>query len=245
LTWPQRASIQHSQHVVAISQHTRRRFAAANPRAADREIAVCHLGIDPDVADGTPMDAEPMVLTVGRMSKDEQYKGHDALLDAWPSIVRAVPAARMEIAGGGDDRDRLEAKATTLGIDGSVDFLGPISNEERDRCYGRCAVFAMPSRDEGFGFVFLEAMRAARPCVAMEGAASEIVDHLRTGIVLARTADAADLTNAIGALLRDPGHAAAMGRRGRERFLSAFTTAHVEARLADILGRSDRVRITA
>jgi phosphatidylinositol alpha-1,6-mannosyltransferase len=245
LTWPQRALVQHSHHVVAISQHTRTRFAAANPRPADRDIVVCHPGIDPGDAAVAAMDPDPMLLTVGRMSRDEQYKGHDALLEAWPSVVRAVPTARMEIAGGGDDRDRLEAKAMALGIDGTVDFLGPISNEERDRCYARCTVFAMPSRDEGFGFVFLEAMRAARPCVAMEGSASEIVEPRRTGIVLGQASETPDLAQAIAALLGDRDHAALLGRRGRERFLSTFTTAHVEHRLAGILGHFDRVRITA
>ncbi len=243
LTWPQRAVLQHSRHVIAISNYTRARFAAANPRAAGRDIAVCHLGVEPN-APSAPPDSDPTVLIVGRMARDEQYKGHDALLEAWPAVACAVPA-RLEIAGGGDDRNRLEAKATELGVDSSVDFLGPVTDEERDRCYERCTVFAMPSRDEGFGFVFLEAMRAGRACIALDGSASEIVDHLRTGLVLSRESERADLARAIVSLLSDRQRAENMGRLGRERFLSTFTAAHFNDRLSLVLGRTDLAGVTA
>lgn len=234
LSWPQRAALQRSQVVFAISRHTRERFAAANPRAAGRDIAVCHLGLEPALRAAAP-DASPTALIVGRMARSERYKGHDALLDVWADVVRAVPAARLEIAGEGDDRARLEARAAALGVAGAVDFLGGLPDEERDRCYDRCAVLAMPSRDEGFGFVFLEAMRAGRACVAMHGSASEIVEDGRTGLLVRDARDRRALRDALVSVLGDPRRAADMGRRGRERFLSQFTAAHFGRRLAALL----------
>jgi phosphatidylinositol alpha-1,6-mannosyltransferase len=240
LTWPQRAAVQCSRQVVAISEHTRRRFAAANLRAAEREISICHPGIEAD-ASATPLNGHPTVLILGRMASDEQYKGHDALLEALPEVVRTLPTARLEIAGAGDDRARLEAKSTALGVDGCVDFLGAVTDDERERCFERCTAFAMPSRDEGFGFVFLEAMRAGRACIAMEGSASEIIDHAHTGLVLPRDANRSELARAILSLLADPSRASAMGRRGRDRFLSTFTAAHFDERLSGLLGRTGLV----
>jgi phosphatidyl-myo-inositol dimannoside synthase len=240
LTWPQRAAVQCSRQVLAISEHTRRRFAAANARAAEREIAVCHLGIEAD-APATTLNGHPTVLILGRMASDEQYKGHDALLEAWPEVVRTIPTARLEIAGDGDDRARLEAKSIALGVDGCVDFLGAVTDDERERCFERCTAFAMPSRDEGFGFVFLEAMRAGRACIALEGSASEIVDHAHTGVVLPREANRSELAQAILSLLGDPSRASAMGRCGRERFLSTFTAAHFDERLSALLERAGLV----
>jgi len=244
LTWPQRAVVQCSRHVVAISDYTRTRFAAANPRVAARDIAVCHLGIDAGVPP-TPVPRDPTALILGRMASDEQYKGHDALLESWPDVVRAMPSARLEIAGGGDDRERLESKSASLGVDANVDFLGQVSDEERDRCFERCMVFAMPSRDEGFGFVFLEAMRAGRACIAMEGSASEIVDHARTGLLIGRGADRPGLAETIVSLLGDPVRASGMGQLGRERFLSTFTASHFDDRLAALLDRSELVETSA
>ena len=90
------------------------------------------------------------------------------------------------------------------------------------REYATCRVFAMPSRDEGFGFVFVEAMRASRPCVGARGAASEIIADGETGFVVP-PGDSEQLRERIVQLLRDPAGADAMGARGRARFLQLFT----------------------
>ncbi len=162
------------------------------------------------------------VLTVGRMSASERYKGHDELIAAWPRVLERHPGARLVVAGGGDDRPRLEEAARAAGLAEQVLFSGFVSEATLAELYARCASFAMPSRGEGFGLVFLEAMRAAKPCVALAGtAAEEVVEAGRTGLLVAPD-DPCGLAAALVSLLADPERARSLGEAGRERWRRRF-----------------------
>jgi phosphatidylinositol alpha-1,6-mannosyltransferase len=231
---PQRAALEHAARLIAISRYTRDGFQQANPRFAARAIEVCHLGVEP-LAD---MEAAPAVppsaLIVGRMASDERYKGHDALLEIWPDVGAAVPGASLRIVGDGDDRARLEDKAVSLALGDRVTFLGRVDDEALQREYQRCMAFVMPSRDEGFGFVFVEAMRAARACVGSHGAAAEIITHGETGL-LVEPDSRTQLLQAVVRLLRDRPATVAMGECGRARFLQQFTEARFRDRFIALL----------
>jgi phosphatidylinositol alpha-1,6-mannosyltransferase len=247
LSWPQRAAIQQSRRLIAISHYTIERFRLANPRAGDRPIDVCHPGIElaasPEstfraaaaVSRGTP----PSALIVGRMSAEERYKGHDRLLEIWPQVVSEFKSARLEIVGDGDDRPRLAQKSEEMGLASSVTFHGRVSKEQLCRHYERCAVFVMPSRNEGFGLVFLEAMRARRACIGATGAASEIIDDGRTGL-LVPPGSTTKLTDALVTLLRNQSVAASMGEQGRARFLAHFTEERFRSRLHAVVPQSEK-----
>ena len=171
----------------------------------------------------------PSALIVGRMAADERYKGHDPLLEIWRDVVAAVPGASLRIVGDGDDRARLERKAASLALGDRVIVSRPARRRgARSASTQRCTAFVMPSRDEGFGFVFVEAMRAARACVGSLGAAAEIIADGETGL-LVEPDDRTQLLQAVVRLLRDRPATAAMGARGRARFLQQFT----EARFRD------------
>jgi phosphatidylinositol alpha-1,6-mannosyltransferase len=222
LTWIQRTALDRADRLVAISAYTRDRFLDSNPHFRRRSVDVCHLGVEAAATIVRADLAPPAALIVGRMATDEQYKGHDQLIEAWPEVAAAVPGALLRVVGDGDDRARLEQKAAALGLEGQVRFLGRLDEASLRREYAACRVFAMPSRDEGFGFVFVEAMRAGRPCVGAPGAAGEIIADGETGF-LVPPADSAQLRERIVQLLRDPAGADAMGALGRARFLQLFT----------------------
>jgi phosphatidylinositol alpha-1,6-mannosyltransferase len=222
LTWIQRTALDRAERLVAISGYTRERFIAANPHFASRTIDICHPGVEAGAATAHAAGAPPSALIVGRMAADEQYKGHDALIEMWPEVAAEVPGAALRVVGDGDDRQRLEQRAAALGLGQQVVFLGRVDEAALRREYATCAAFVMPSRDEGFGFVFVEAMRAACPCIGAEGAASEIIVDGETGW-LVPAGDAGRLRERIVQLLRDPAAADAMGARGRARFLQLFT----------------------
>lgn len=222
LTWIQRAALDRAGRLVAISEHTRERFLEANPQFASRAIDICHPGVEAGGAIAHAAAAPPAALIVGRMAADEQYKGHDELIEMWPGVAAAVPGAVLRIVGDGDDRPRLEQKAAALGLDRQVSFLGRVDEAALRREYATCGAFVMPSRDEGFGFVFVEAMRAGCPCIGAQGAASEIIVDGDTGW-LVPAGDAATLRDRLVHLLREPAAADAMGARGRARFLQLFT----------------------
>jgi phosphatidyl-myo-inositol dimannoside synthase len=236
LTRVQRAALNRSARLIAISAFTRDRFQAANVDFARRDVDVCHLGVCPltHTNDDDRAALPPSALIVGRMAGDERYKGHDPLLDIWRGVADAVPGATLRIVGDGDDRARLEQKAAALGLRDQVAFLGPIGEDALQREYAHCTAFVMPSRDEGFGFVFVEAMRAGRACVGSRGAASELIVDGETGW-LVEPGDNAQLLQAVVRVLRDRVAADAMGARGRTRFLQQFTEERFRARFKPLM----------
>ena len=100
------------------------------------------------------------------MEATEQYKGYENVLLAFPEILARFPNARYLIVGDGPDRKRVEELSRELRVEGKVIFAGYVPNEELSEHYNLCDVFAMPSKGEGFGIVFLEALACGKPVVA-------------------------------------------------------------------------------
>ena len=234
LTWLQRVALDRSERIVAVSAYSRDRFRVANPHFAQRRIDVCHLGLEPIVTSQGPAEWVPSALIVGRMARDERYKGHDLLIDIWRDVAADVPGAVLRVVGDGDDRPRLEQKAATMNLGNHIEFLGRVSDERLAHEYQRCTAVVMPSRGEGFGLVFIEAMRAARGCIGGHGSASEIIVDGDTGFVV-DPENRAGLRQAVVRMLRDRTGTAAMGIRGRARFLQHFTEDHFRSRLHALL----------
>ncbi len=230
----QRAALDRAAPLIAISQFTRDGFQTANPHFAGRAVDVCHLGVEPLPGAAPEAAGPPSALIVGRMAGDERYKGHDPLLEIWGGVAAAVPGAALRIVGDGDDRARLERKAAALALGDRVTFLGRLDDDALLREYQRCTAFVMPSRDEGFGFVFVEAMRAARACLGSPGAAAEIIADGETGL-LVDPGDGAQLLQSVVRMLRDRPATGTMGARGRARFLQQFTEERFRERFTALL----------
>jgi phosphatidylinositol alpha-1,6-mannosyltransferase len=215
--------------VLANSHFTADRLRAQLPDLGDR-IRVVPLCIDParveawqalERGQGAP-PREPAALIVGRMWAAERGKGHDELLAAWPSVRRQVPGAELWIAGGGDDLARLEAKARELGLADAVRFFGRVSDDELGSLYRRASVFAMPSRQEGFGLAWAEAMWWGLPCIgATADAAGQVIREGETG-ELVPYGDVAALGGALVRLLWDAARARCLGEAGRRRAREHF-----------------------
>lgn len=107
-----------------------------------------------------------VILTFGRMSADERYKGFDEVIELMPRLCRKLPNLVYVAAGDGTDRQRLEVKAKALGVDGNVIFPGRINEDEKAELYRLADAYVMPSSGEGFGFVVLEALACGIPVVA-------------------------------------------------------------------------------
>jgi rhamnosyl/mannosyltransferase len=154
----------------------------------------------------------PTLLFVGRLN---YYKGVEYLLDAMPSLD-----ADLLVAGDGDRRDALEARADRLGVTDRVHFLGYVDEERLHAYYDRADVFVLPSVEpsEAFGIVQLEAMAYRTPVVNTNlptGVPWVSLDG-ETGLTVPpRDADA--LASAIAELLDDPERRRAYGDRARER----------------------------
>lgn len=108
------------------------------------------------------LEGKRVLLTVGRLVSSERYKGFDEVLRVLPRLPRDVAYL---IAGDGDDRRRLETLAASLGVRDRVVFTGFFPESEKADLYSLADAYVMPSRGEGFGFVFLEAMAAGVPVI--------------------------------------------------------------------------------
>lgn len=208
---------------IANSRFTADAVAAANPGIG--EITVCPLALPGPVRTSGVRrgDDDHSVLIVGRLASGERYKGHDQLLAAWPLVRSAVPDAALVIAGDGDDAPRLKRLASALGIGDAVRFTGYLTREALEEEYARCALFAMPSRGEGFGLVYLEAMAHGLPCVgSVHDAAREVISEGETGW-LVDPDDTAGLARAVAELLKSKETRARMGESGRRRVARQFT----------------------
>ncbi|MBX3730413.1 MAG: glycosyltransferase family 4 protein [Candidatus Sumerlaeia bacterium] len=128
------------------------------------------LGISPDAR---------ILLTVARIAASEHFKGYDRVLHALPRVLEQVPNAVYVLAGGGDDRARVQREADSLGVGHAVRLPGYIPELELADLYNLCDVYVMPSRKEGFGIVFLEALGCGKPVIA--GNADGSVEPLADG----------------------------------------------------------------
>ncbi len=179
------ASLRHADRVVAISRYTAREVAALDAGLARRTVIV-----PPTVADRfRPGGGEELrrclgladarvLLTVGRLSAAERYKGIDTVLRALPRVLARAPDVRYVVAGDGDDLPRLRALAGRLGVSDATVFAGAPPDGDMPDYYNACDLFVMPSRREGFGIVFAEALACGKPVLAADagGAPDAVLD---------------------------------------------------------------------
>ena len=225
------------------SRYTARRVAEVHP--AIGAIKPCPLALFPEIEAVQPADvleaarlaarhSAPSVVIVGRMSSTERYKGHDELIECWPAVRQRIRDARLFCVGRGNDVERLRSKAAAAGVGDSVVFTGFVADGVMRQLLARCQVFAMPSRGEGFGLAYLEAMRCGLPCIGSDAdAASEVIAADETGRIVA-SSEIGQLASAIAELLENPDAARRMGERGqiRERDTFAFSKFRESVRVA-------------
>jgi glycogen(starch) synthase len=145
-------------------------------------------------------DDEHLLFSVGRIVYE---KGLQVLLDAWPQITTRHKA-RLVIAGIGGYLESLKAQAQALDITDRVQFLGFISNEDRNRLYHVADIAVFPSLYEPFGIVALEAFASGCPLIASDaGGLAEVVEPERNGVVV-RAGDAGALASGIFFCLERP-----------------------------------------
>ncbi|MBI4678479.1 MAG: glycosyltransferase family 4 protein [Elusimicrobia bacterium] len=165
----------------------------------------------------------PDELSAGIVGRLDAVKGHEDLIEAASIVVRQFPSARFYAAGAGTaERDvRLRDMTSQRGLDGAFEFLGFVPAVED--FIARCRVGVVASRDsEAVSRAGLEWMSHGRPLVATRvGCLPDIVEDGVTGR-LVPPGEPESLARAVASLLKEPGRAAAMGRKARERFQARF-----------------------
>lgn len=231
LSFARRMSLAHANVVLSPSHATADSLATLQgvPR---KRVRVLPWALDPDfetVAGANSSSKLPaafpsgrVVLAVGRWLTTERYKGMDTIILSLPKLLLRWPDLQLVMIGAGDDRQWLETIAQESGVRLHVHFLTDLSDGELSACYAASQLFALPSRGEGFGFVYLEAMARGKPVIGgAHGGAPEIIQDGVTGY-LVQHGDSAQLATSIDAILSNPEHASQMGKRGRERVEKEF-----------------------
>jgi len=162
---------------------------------------------------------DPTVLYTGRMA---YQKGPDLLVAAVPKVLNNYRNAKFIFVGDGDMRAHLEGISRGNGCDGSCRFLGRIPDDELIRLYNACDAVCVPSRNEPFGIVVLEAWSAGKPVVVTHsGGPDEFVWHDVNGYLVYRNPES--IAWGLGTLMHDWDHARWMGHNGWVAATSAFS----------------------
>jgi phosphatidyl-myo-inositol dimannoside synthase len=176
-----------------------------------------------------------VILTVGRETAAERYKGTDELIRAVGQLRATIPDIRLVVAGEGDDLPRLRQLANNLGVSDSVNFLGGIRREQLAACYARCHVFALPSTGEGFGLVYLEAMAFAKPVLGVAcGGVSDVVQDGVNGLLIPPH-NLRRLVHGLETLLNDSSLRQELGFHGAEIVRRKYRFESFESELESIL----------
>ena len=177
----------------------------------------------------------PIILTVSRLEKVNRFKNIDLVIKAMPLVIKEIENVFYVVVGDGSDRSRLEQIAKDTGIADRVIFTGKVSSDLLAHYYNICDVFVLPSTNEGFGIVFLEAMYHSKPCIGIStGGIVDIVRHGETGY-LAEPNNVEDLVNYLVQLLNDKELQDKIGKAGRERYEKEFSFEIFKERLEKIL----------
>ena len=236
-----RLGLQRAQRVISVSAYTSGEMVKAQKLDPHR-VFVLTPSLDPGFTQG-PCDAASfpipsggrMLLTVGRLISSEPGKGVDSVIKVLPEVMKTVTDLTYVIIGGGDLQPRLEEMARESSIRDHIFFVGKLQLEQLKGYYSRADVFVMPSYQEGFGIVFLEAMAFGKPVIAgNHGGTPEIIQDGVTGF-LVNPADLESLASRLKRLLQDEALRTRMGEAGRQRVADNFTFMRFEERLTRIL----------
>jgi phosphatidyl-myo-inositol dimannoside synthase len=245
--WPrpkatQRRSLQAADLVLCVSRDTRARVIGWSSIAPERAMVLPGTVSEAySPGDGSALRAElgvaaqTVLLSVSRLDASQQHKGQDR-------VIRLIKGMRGRghdivflVAGGGDDRARLEALARDEGVAEHVRFLGEVPNEQLPALYRAADLYVMPSSGEGFGIVFLEAMASGVPALGL--AVGGAVDALVDGMAVSEPDLEAVLAKCLSAPRPDP---TALAAKTRARFGRPVFQAGVAKMLAR-LGATEEV----
>jgi glycosyltransferase involved in cell wall biosynthesis len=208
-------------------------------------VPAARIGIVPEgiaVADWAAQarSAERDRWTVLCVARQYPRKHVADLIAAWPAVAARLPQARLVIIGDGPEHDRLRDLVRRHGLAASVRLLGGLPDDAEVRAwYGRAGLFCLPSVQEGFGIVFLEAMASGLPVISTSAAAiPEVVPHRRAGILVAPGA-VAELAAALVELLENNELRERYGRFALQH-VQQYDWAQVAERFLEVTGFGGR-----
>jgi len=238
-------------HVTYLGHYTHSKISPALSSRAQASMRQLTPGVDTEVFHPRNRDAaqvlrhqlhladRPVIVCVSRLMK---RKGQDALIDAMPEILRAIPDAALVIVGSGAYEQALRKQAKSSTARENIYFTGKVSIEQLPLWYAVGTIFAMPCRTrnagwdvEGLGIVFLEASATGLPVIAGNsgGAPDAVIDGATGCIVDGR--NTTDISHQVIALLKDEQLRERQGQAGRDWVVAQWTWEHSSRTLQSLL----------
>ncbi len=238
--WRKRASIdvyRAARTVICISAKVQNILKVSEPDEICSKVV--YNGVDTNLFCPASVEIEssdPSILIVGNVQRS---KGHELVLRAVANLRSSFPRLQCRIIGEGPHRAEFETLALELGIAPQVQFVGRNSRAEVAEAMRRCSVFALPSRNEGLGCVYLEAMSCGKPAIGCRGQGiDEVIVHGTNGWLIPsggrQENGLTELVEALSAMLASSEFRARIGAAARQTILEKFTLAHQAQNLAEI-----------
>ncbi len=128
---------------------------------------------------------QPVILTVARLSGEDRYKGYDKVIQSLPAVRKQILNVHYLLVGKGPDHDRIEKIIDEVNVRDCVTLAGFVPDAELADYYNLCDVFAMPSKGEGFGIVYLEALACGKPTIGgNQDGAIDALCHGELGVLI-------------------------------------------------------------
>ncbi len=169
-------AVREAEQIIVISEYTKNHALSQVPEARDK-IFMLPSAVDEDLffiespredlVSALGLRGKKVILTLSRLNSEEE-KGQDRVLRAMPLVIREVPEAVYCLAGRGRD-ERVEDLLKDRDLKKRVVRVEDVKNEDRRAFYNLADVFVLPSKKEGFGIVFIEALACGVPVVASDG----------------------------------------------------------------------------
>lgn len=226
---------QGARRVICISERVRQEVAKGGHFSTD----IVYNGVDTELFSPTKEtdNGYPMILSIGDLIP---IKGHDLLLRAIAELRKQFSNLRLEIVGDGPQRETLSKLAVELHINDRVGFLGRLTRKQVAEKLLQCTIFALPSRYEGLGCVYLEAMASGRPVVACRNQGiADVIQNGQNGL-LVEPGNLAQLTSALSTLLANLALRHRLAAAGHRTVHQNFTLAHQAEHLARIYAECAR-----
>ncbi|GIK24983.1 MAG: glycoside hydrolase [Betaproteobacteria bacterium] len=222
----------HSDQITTVSEELKSKLVSEG--CASARIAVIPMGADLRglFVPGCSMPGNAAILFVGRLVPG---KGTDLLIRSMPEVISKHPDATLLIAGGGPERDNLDNLVRQLNLTQHVTFAGPVAHDELASHYRDAALLAVPSREEGFGLVVVEALGCGCPVAASD------LPSLRTLLgggkygLLFPVGAIDKLSVAICEILSNESASRLMAQQGRSNMLDRYDWHEISRRYAALI----------
>ncbi len=218
-----------ARRVIGVSRHICDEVCEGT--GGNSAVSVVYNGADPSLFEPGDDPVQASLLTVGNLISS---KGHESVVHALAALRLEFPDLTWEVIGDGPESGRVRQLAEKLGVLSAVRFHGRQSRQEVAQACRRCTVFVLPSRYEGLGCVYLEAMATGKVAVGCTGQGiEEIIRHGENGWLVPPEGHK-ELVEGLRILLRDDSQRRRIGAAARETILKSFTLQHQVQRLEAI-----------